>query len=679
MVTMAVEVGGTFTDLIWMDENGGVRTHKVASTPSDPSEGVLNGLTEALGEGMSTIGWLLHGSTVATNAVLERKGCRAGLITTRGFRDLLVTQRQLRSDIYSVVCKKPEPLIPLSRTGEAVERMSVSGEEMVPLDAEGLIASVEELIREEDLEALAISFLHSYGNPAHEEQARAVLADTFPDLPVLISSQVLPTFREYERTSTTAIAAYLVPLLDRYLSHLERYLAEHSVDVPLFIMQSSGGVLPSHAIRSRPVEMLQSGPAAGVIGAASVAEKLGDLDIITLDVGGTSSDVCLVSGGVAEVSAERELGGLPIGIPSVDIVNVGAGGGSLGWLDRGGMLRVGPQSAGAYPGPACYGNGGAEPTLTDALVQLDWIRPDHFLGGRMALHPELATGVLARLAGLLGLQVNATAQSMVDVAVANINSAVRLVSVQRGYDPQSYVLYAYGGMGPAIGALVAEEMNIPKVVVPPHPGLFSALGLLVADLKRTYRQTEFMLVGDGSSDRVVQAFGRLRVEAEAEFARYGYPSDQLRMDTWLEMRYKGQGFELLVPVELERVQKEGREYLVSLFHQSHRARYDTSAPNDAIEVVTYRLVAQVPGRREVLDRLHDQVRGSEPATAFSEVSFRGRQEVCRFVRRDSLPLGYSIRGLAIVEEPTATTVVPPGWKAQVGDTGALILAREVAE
>ncbi|HKG27151.1 MAG TPA: hydantoinase/oxoprolinase family protein [Thermomicrobiales bacterium] len=673
---MAVEVGGTFTDLIWVDADGRVRAHKVPSSPGDPAVGVIAGLEEALGGRLRDLGVVFHGSTVATNAVLERKAGRAGLLTTRGFRDLLVTQRQLRPDIYSIVATKPAPIIPLARTAEVTERITVDGAVQTALDETDLIAAVDSLLRDQQLEALAVCFLHSYQDPCHELRAREVIRERAPDLPVVLSSEVLPTIREYERASTTAIAAALAPLVGRYLEHLEGYLREQEIRAPVFVMQSSGGVLPSAGTRARPVEMLQSGPAAGVIAAIRIAERRGDPDLITLDMGGTSTDVCLVRDGVAEVNAEREIGGLPVGIPSIDIANVGAGGGSIAWQDEGGMLRVGPRSAGARPGPASYGHGGTEPAITDAVVKLGWLRPHRFLGGRMALLPDRAEAVLRPLAGALGQPLTTAAQAIVDVGVAHINGAVRLVSTQRGHDPRSYALYAYGGMGPLVGALVAEEMGIRRVVVPPHPGLFSALGLLVADLERTYRQTSIARLADEAIPEVLAVFARLRADAEAEFAGYGYDPAQVEIATHLEMRYRGQGFELLVPVELDLVAREGVPYLARAFQNVHQARYSTRHPAGVVEVVTYRLVGRIPADRSVLDHLTDRSSDGQPEIEESRVTFRGESQPCTFLWRNSLPAGFRAQGLAIVEEATATTLVPPGWSLTVEASGALGLERE---
>jgi N-methylhydantoinase A len=674
-VTMAIEVGGTFTDLIWLVD-GDVRTHKVPSTPGDASIGVLNGLNEALAGELPSLGRLFHGSTVATNAVIERKGCRAALITTAGFRDLLALQRQLRPNVYAIACRKPEPLIPLSRTIEAVERIGVNGEVVTPLDERALTEVIDRLVAEQKPEAVAVCLLHAYRTPDHERRVRELVAARYPDLPVVLSSEVLPTFREYERASTTAMAAYLVPLVGRYLERLEAHLEAGAPGAKLFIMQSSGGVLPSSGSQGRGVEMLNSGPAAGVIGATRMAAEIGDRDVITLDVGGTSADICLIAAGEPGVTAETEVAGLPVGLPSIDIANVGAGGGSLGWIDAGGMLQVGPRSAGARPGPACYGHGGTVPALTDALVQLGWIRPHRFLGGRMTLQPERATEALRTLA-TRGESADEMARAMIEIGAAHVSQGIRLVSVQRGHDPKDYALYAYGGMGPMIGALAARELKIRRVVVPPYPGLFSALGLLVADLKRIYRETRLIPVGDSVAADVGAAFAHLRAQAEAEFAGFGRRADEIVFSQELEMRFVGQGYELISPIDPVRLDAEGRAYVEGLFRATHEARYGTISTMDRVEIVTLRLTASVPASADVLPALTRHRSAGEAAChERAEIRFEGEAVPCTFAWRADLAPGSRIDGAAVIEEPTATTLVPPGWSATVDRTGALILAQE---
>jgi N-methylhydantoinase A len=679
LIQLAAEVGGTFTDLIWTDGNGRVRTHKVPSTPADPSQAVIQGLDECLGEDLPLLKRLFHGSTVATNAVLERKGGRTALATTRGFKDILVLQRQTRPNVNSIVCRKPSPLVPLRRTIEVTERVNVAGEVVVPLDEEELREALDRLVASEGPEALAVCLLHSYQSPHHERKVRELARERHPELSVVLSSDVLPTFREYERASTTAMAAYLAPLVSRYVQNLERELRLRSEGASLFIMQSSGGILPGEGARARPVEMLNSGPAAGVIAAVRVSELLGDRDLITLDVGGTSADMCLVGGGAPEVTSEREVDGLPVAISSVDIGNVGAGGGSIGWIDRGGMLQVGPESAGATPGPACYGYGGEAPTVTDALVHLGWIRPHRFLGGKMKLFPERAEKALERLREPLALSTFEIARAVVDVSVAHVSRGVRLVSVQRGRDPKGYVLYGYGGMGPVAAALVAEELGIRRVVIPALPGLFSALGLLVADLKREYRETGFHPVASDAPERIDEAFSRMKAEALRELARYGSRPEEVEWEHSLEMRSRGQGFELRAAVDRERIRAEGPRYLLDLFKETHQTRYGTAPANEHVEVVNYRLVARVPQTevsRGFLEQLSPVAR-TKQASKVEEaaIHFRGERRPCRFAWRESLALGERLEGLAIVEEPTATTLVPPGWSAEVARAGALVLER----
>lgn len=675
MIKMAIEVGGTFTDLIWIEDEQ-VRTHKLPSTPHDASVGVIDGLSEALGPNLSSLSHLFHGSTVATNAVIERKGCRTALLTTRGFRDLLTLQRQLRPNVYAIACKKPKPLVPLRHCAEVSERLGAAGEVVVPLDEQELCRTLDELVAKEKPEALAVCLLHAYRNPVHEERVRQLVAERYPDLPVVLSSDVLPIFREYERASTTVMAAYLVPLVGRYLRRLEQHLAEKAPSSDLFVMQSSGGVLPSFGSHGRGVEMLNSGPAAGVIGAVRMSRVIGDDNVITLDVGGTSADICLIANGAPGITAETEVDGLPVGLPSVDIANIGAGGGSIGWVDDGGMLLVGPRSAGARPGPACYGHGGTVPALTDALVRLGWIRPHRFLGGRMTLRSDKSDAALKKLADQLGQSIDAMAQAMIDIGTAHVSQGIRLVSVQRGHDPKDYALYGYGGMGPMISALAAAELKIRRVVIPPYPGLFSALGLLVADVKRIYRETRFLPVTADIVPIIEATYARMREEAEAEFAKLGYAKSDIVCGHELEMRYQGQGFELLTAIDLDSLKREGVSLLHDAFLAAHRARYGSASRTGTIEIVTFRLTARVPTPASVLNALVQMKRDEANPIEKAEIVYAGSKVPCQFAWRGALAPGATLSGAAVIEEPTATTFVPPGWRAVVDRTGAIILSSE---
>lgn len=684
MSRVAVEIGGTFTDVMWVDGDRRLRTHKVPSTPSDPAAAVLSALEEVGADAeLGGLEGFYHGSTVATNAVLTRRGARTGLLVTRGFRDLLTLQRQLRANVYDLAPVKPEPIVPSRLVREVDERVDHRGEAIAPLDEEGVVAAVRELVEQQRIETLAICFLHAYRNDAHEQRAAELVAAAFPQLPIMVSSDVLPVFREYERASATAICAYVVRGVRDYLHRLEARF--EGAGTPMFVMQSSGGVLPPRGIARRPLEMLESGPAAGVTAALAVAQELGHPNVVTLDMGGTSTDVCLITDHRPEQSSEREIDGLPLGIPSLDIVNVGAGGGSLGGYDAGGMLQVGPQSAGAEPGPACYRKGGERPALTDALVALGWLRPEAFLGGRMTLAPELADAALARLAaggsdadGAAGPPETAAevADAMVQIAIAHMARGVSQVSVQRGRDPEAYALYAFGGMGPMVGALVAEQLKVRRVVVPVHPGLFSAFGLLLADLKRTYEQTEIAPVDD--ADRLLDGFERLERQALEELAGYGCAPEAVAFEHTVAMRYEGQGFELPVPVEPARVRDEGAPYLIAAFHRAHELAYGTAVPATTIEAVTLRLEATVPRGVDGGAAAFAPAGGADGEPTVRTVRFGGEELECTFVARASLSRGARIDGPAVVEEATATTLVPPGWRCEVAAEGSLIIESEAA-
>ncbi|MFB6672056.1 hydantoinase/oxoprolinase family protein [Streptomyces sp. NPDC056390] len=670
---MAVEIGGTFTDVMWVDGDGALNTHKTPSTPAEPARAVLEALDE-IGAAESTMEGFFHGSTVATNAVLTRRGARAGLLVTKGFRDVLALQRQLRGDVNQLSPRKPEPIIPTALVREVEERIDHHGDVLAPLDEQGLVKAVGELVEAQRIETLAICFLHAYRNAEHEQRALEVLREEFPQLPVIVSSEVLPVFREYERASATAICAYVLKHVQSYLELLENRFAESGT--PMLVMQSSGGLLPTSGIMRRPLEMLESGPAAGVTAALTVSRRLDHPNAVTLDVGGTSTDICLITDGRPDQSNERMVDGLPLGIPALNIVNIGAGGGSLGHYDVGGMLQVGPQSAGAQPGPACYGRGGTEPSLTDALVELGWLRAKAFLGGRMTLDEGAATAALATLDRTEEGAV-AAAWAIVQIAVSNMARGVAKVSVQRGRDPREHVLYAFGGMGPMIGALVAEELGMNRVVVPIHPGLFSAFGLLLADVTRTYEQTHLAHVEEAAVDGLVDVFERLERQAADEFAGYGYERASLRFDHVLGMRYQGQGFELPVDVDLDLIRERGVEHLETVFRDAHLAAYGTDAPEKVIVVVTARVVAVLV--RNGLDGV--EITPGPRSTVNGEsarVQYRDTQVACAFLPRTGLADGAVVPGPAVIEEPTATTLVPPGWTCTVVEDRALLIQRQEA-
>src|SRR4051794_2368009 len=505
-VRLAVDIGGTFTDATLIDEETGrVAIAKVLSTPSDPSEGLMHAVDRALSAGgadAAQVTFVFHATTVATNAIIEGKIARSGFVTTDGFRDLLEIARQVRPTLYDTQFEKPPPLVPRDRAVEVVERLGPKGEVVLALDDDSVRAAAA-LLRRESVESVAVCLLHSYVNPEHEQRVGAILAAELPGVPISLSAEVAPEFREYLRASTTVINASIRPVVERYLERIETRLAEAGVHAKLLVMQSGGGVFGSEAAAAKPVFMVESGPAAGVIAAAHLGETLGRPDILSFDMGGTTAKVGLIQGGRPSVTKDYNVGGhagagigglslsgYPVRTPVVDLVEIGAGGGSIAWVDSGGLLRVGPRSAGADPGPVCYRRGGTEPTVTDANVVLGRLNPGYFLGGEMGLDVEGARNAIEeRCAKPLELDVTAAANGIVEIANAAMVNALHLISVQRGYDPRDFLLVGFGGAGPVHANALARDAEMPAVLIPPSPGIFSATGLLTTDLKRDAART----------------------------------------------------------------------------------------------------------------------------------------------------------------------------------------------
>jgi N-methylhydantoinase A len=659
-----VEIGGTFTDLVWLKPDGTLGSAKVPSTPAAPEQAALAALDRA-GVDVGTLPALVHGSTVATNAVLTRQGARAAFITTRGFRDILELQRHDRwGNIYEVFHRKPQPLVPRDRAFEVSERLDAEGNVLLPLD----VGSAREALaaaRAAGAESVAVSLLHAYRNPLHERRLAEIAAEFAPDLPLTLASEVLPEFREYERASTVVISAYVRPVMERYLRGLLDALRARGFTGGLSVMQSSGGVLPAEAAGRMAVRTLLSGPAAGVIGAAALARQAGLRDVITIDMGGTSTDVALLRDGQPVLTSESKIDGLPLRVPMIDITTVGAGGGSIARIDSGGLLDVGPGSAGADPGPACYGRGGSAPTVTDANVVLGLLRPDHFLGGEMALHPEPAHAALASLG--LGGDVREAARQIIAVVDAGMTQAIRLVSTERGIDPAGHTLVPYGGAGPLHACRLAEALGMRRVLVPPIPGLISAWGLLVADLVIDVAQTDILTAPGATAieDRFALLDERLRVQQRAQ----GLPEEGWTVVAALDMRYQGQAYELQVPVSRP-VTAVGE--LIERFHELHQARYGTSRPADAVQAVTWRLRAAhaVPQAQ-----LPPPPATGIPASERALVTLAGGPTTIPFYARASLPVGFTASGPCVIEETTATTFVPEGWNLRVDAQGNIDLRR----
>ena len=657
---IGVDIGGTFTDFVVFDETSGdFRTFKALSTPHDPAQAVLSGLEELPGALQPGI---IHGSTVATNALLERKGARTALITTRGFRDILTIGRQIRSDIYDFFSDRPEPLVPPERCLEITERVDHHGQILIPLNRDEIPALIGEL-HAQDVESVAISLIFSFLHPEHE----AWLAQSLRQAGFFVSpsSEILPEFREYERTSTTVINAYVSPIMDRYLARLERELP--SAD--LRIMQSNGGSILAAQARTQAVRSILSGPAGGVVGAAHVAGAAGFNQIITFDMGGTSTDVSL-SRGEIQVTTEAQIGGLPIRIPVINIHTVGSGGGSIAYVDAGGALRVGPQSAGADPGPVCYGQGGRQPTVTDANLILGRLAPDYFLGGRMSLDFEAAAQALTDLARQANLSAEnldlarRAALGVIQVANAHMQRALRVISVERGYDPRDFVLVSFGGAGGLHACDLARGLGIRRVLIPRGASTLSAFGMLAADVVKDYVQT-VMLPEDTSYDALARHLEPLADRGLREVAADGVPLSRITLHRELDMRYQGQSYELTVPLS---------PHFADVFHRAHHQVYGHSEPAAPVEVVNLRLRAVGAVTRPPL--LQAEAGPPDPSAALD-----GYRPVVIGSSLAQVPLylggrlspGHVIAGPAVIAQPDTTVFLSPGDQARLDGIHNLLI------
>jgi len=685
MTNIAIEVGGTFTDLIWINSTGEICTHKVPSTPDDPSQGVVRGMQEALGKNLAQISRLIHGSTVATNAVLERKGCRAALLTTEGFRDLLVLQRQLRPNVYAIACRKPQPLIPLDRTAEVVERLDASGNVVKALDEAALMAAADVLFAAEQPEAVAVCLLHSYRDSTHERRVREILQARFPGVPVILSAEILPTFREYERASTTAMAAYLAPLVDRYLSNLESFLSREAGDAVLFIMQSSGGVLPSEGARNQGVDMLNSGPAAGVIGTRELCASIKLPNAIAFDMGGTTAKAGVILNGVELTAGQVMVGGynegLPIQIPMIDIEEVGTGGGSIARVETGAAMRVGPQSAGAVPGPVCYGNGGTEPTITDANVVLGRLTPELFLGGEMQLDVAGAeAAIAAKIADPLGLSVIEAADGIVRIAVTQMGNVVKRVTTERGLDAREFAMVAYGGAGPLHATLVARELKINRVIIPVAPGHFSAYGMLVTDLRRDFVRSLFARLADAPFDTFDRIFAEMQQRGRADIKAAAPHSVEIKVKHAADMRYVGQEHAVTVEVPGELFAKRDIAGIKARFDAVHQVRYGYASADESAEIVSLRLsVTGVIGKPSQAPLAAGTGTVDDALISVRPVEFGvlgGRIDTPIYAR-EKLGAGHIIDGPALIQEYASTTVLAPGDTLSVDALGNLDIAVDI--
>jgi N-methylhydantoinase A len=671
MLWLGVDVGGTFTDLVLCDVAAGkLRVLKTPSTPRNQSEGILAGIGQ-LGIDARKLGRMVHGTTVATNTALERDGARLAILVTAGHKDVLVVGRGNRMAMYNIKAPPIRPLVPRSQCIEVRERLRVDGSVVTPLD-EAEVETIAERLAGEGVEAVAICFLHAYANPDHERRCAALLAKRLPAAIVTTSAEVLPEFREYERFSTAALNAYVAPRMRRYLGDLRTKLADAGMTAPLAIMTSNGGSLPAARVEAMPVLSMLSGPAAGVIAASHVGSAAGHPDLITCDMGGTSTDVCLLRGGEYGMTTEGRVGAFPIKIRQIDINSIGVGGGSIAALGTGGYLTVGPRSAGAAPGPCCYGRGGLEPTVTDANVVLGRLGVDRPLGGEIVLDRAGALTAISKLATQVSLSPVEMAEGILRIAAVSLAGAIKEVSVMRGIDPRDFALLPFGGAGPLHAAAVADELGMRTVVVPPLPGNFSALGLLIADVRRDFVRTRVSATANTAIEHVRITLRELVRDGEAELASAGFAPERRRFAASLDMRYAGQSFELSVPVAID---VGSIAEIERAFGEVYAARYGATT-GAAVEIVSYRLAAWGLSDKPELPAIDRAGRSFGAADCGTRAAvFGGRELQVMVLDRDRLPPGQSVAGPVLIEEGGSTTVVPPAWTAEPDAVACLILRR----
>ncbi|CAM3618462.1 Acetone carboxylase beta subunit [Bordetella sputigena] len=676
MVRIGIDVGGTFTDFVMADvESGALSYFKVPSSPADPSIAIAQGTQEMLRHfsvEASRVGYLGHGTTVATNMVIERKGVKTGLITTTGFRDVLAIGRQTRPALYDYAVRKPEPLVRRRYRVEVDERMDANGNPLRGLDEDELAQRVRELVAE-GIESLAIAFLHAYRNPEHEERARAIVERVAPGLHVSISHEVLPEFREFERTSTTVLNAYVAPRMQTYMERLCTRLEEAGVGAQPLTFHSNGGLMPLATVERLPVLTCLSGPAAGVVGATVIGEAAGISEIITFDVGGTSTDVSLVTGGRPGFTSDRLVAGHPVKMPMVDIHVVGAGGGSIARLDDVGALKVGPDSAGAVPGPVAFAKGGTEATLTDANIVLGRLNPHTLLDGRMKVDRARAAAVIeSSIARRIGMSVEEAAHGILRIATANMSRAIRAVSTEHGHDPADFTLFAFGGAGPLHAAEVARECGIGHVLVPHEPGTMCARGILLADVSRDFVRTQLCPLTDETWRSVLDVLREMSRQGDEWLASERVPQARRRFHLHIDGRYRGQTHD--IRVQLEQAPDASKARFVEAFHAAHRAQHGHDNPAHPIEIVSCRAqaVGLVPKQTAAMSpaRATDAARDA-PAPSERRVYF-GPDEGwidTPVYRRAALAAGTTLPGPVIIEEMSSTTVVLPAQKASIDPAG----------
>ena len=689
MKRLGVDVGGTFTDLIYVDDEAGtILIHKIASTPDDPSQGTVQGIGELTEQAKVTpadLDQVFHGTTIATNIVIEHNGATVGMITTEGYRDILHIARHKKPLNFSNYQDLPWQRYPLVRRRYRLtvpERITADGEVLVPLDEEGARAQVRRL-KEMGVEAVAVCFLFSFLNAEHERRVAEIVREEFPQAFLSVSSDVLPQYREYERFSTVALNAFVGPKVAGYVKRLEDELRGLGVRTGLHLMSSASGVVTAQGAIERPVNLLMSGPVAGVVGGIWVGRQAGFENVITLDVGGTSADIGLSQGGKLRMKhlLDTRVGPYQAMIPMVDVDTIGAGGGSIAYVDGGGIFRSGPRSAGAVPGPAAYGRGGVEPTSTDAMVNLGWLQPENFLGGAMELRPELARRAFQPLAEALGMSVEEASMGAIQIASHSMVQSIEENSVRKGYDPRDFALVAEGGAGPMFAANIAVEVGTPAVIVPPYPGVTAALGLLVTDSVYEYVTTTYQRMSQLNAAELQARFEELEEQARDQLERDGIPQAKRVIQRVADCRYLGQGYELRVEADSGDVDADWAAKLAANFHDAHEREYSRRFEESDIEIPNIRV--RGIGLIEPLQMREVQRAGESPAAALRhqrEAWFRVDGELrelpTKFYDRALLVAGNRVEGPAVINQYDTTTVIPPGLTAEIDRFGNIVILIE---
>lgn len=670
---LGVDIGGTFTDIVLFDKKTGrYSTEKILTTTDNLTRGVLNGILRLIDD-LSEVDFFVHGTTSGLNAFLERKGAKMALIVTKGFRDIYEIGRANRPEIYNIQYRQPEPLIKRRHIFEVEERILVDGSVDIPLNVESLEQVITQITKK-DFDSVSVCLLHSYKNPDHEKQIKEIIQKKIPGMSVSLSHEIVREWREYERTSTTVINAYIAPIVENYLAELEKEIKDKKLIGNLYIMQSNGGVMTSEIARNNPIQTLMSGPVGGTMGSIQLGKITNNQNLICIDMGGTSFDVSMVINGEPDVTSEANLEGFPIMTPMVNIHTIGAGGGSIAWIEGGG-LRVGPKSAGANPGPACYGKGGTQATVTDANLILGRIDPEGFLGGNMKLDQDAAYKAIERISNKLGLSVSETAEGICDIANAKMADAIRTLTISKGIDPRDFALVAFGGAGPMHAVLIAEHLGINKVLVPTVAGTFSAWGMLQTDIRHDNVRTFVSLLHESNHSKMNSLFKEMEIETADVLGQQNIFEENMKFTRLADLRYVGQEYTVSVPFSFEEVNEQTIEELIQLFHQRHLNIYGHNNPEGIVEVVNLRVIGY--GRLEKDEKLEigEKTKDDIEPIKLKAVIWNGEEKQTPVYSINDLAYGHVIYGPTVIESPSSTIVVPESYKVKVDRIGNLEITK----